>query len=75
MKSKLNPLLLAMMYGMGTSLFRNKPQEDELSQYFRIYNTTLEKEYNLIQQKKSGLSTRLRNEVIYMYEKTQEDKK
>lgn len=60
-------LLLAMAWGAFPRK-RRKKQEDELNMYLRINKTTLEKEVELIKQKRSGLSARLRDVAIYRYE-------
>lgn len=66
---RLNPfLLIPLLYGVDDPLRRRKPPEDELNIYLRINNRTLEEEYRLVQEKKSGLSSRLRDVVEYRYE-------
>jgi len=48
------------------------PQEDDLTRYLRINNTTLAQEVEKIKQKKSGLSARLREVALYRFEKQRE---
>ena len=70
MRKGLNPVIAGLI-AMGMMIdpyARFEKQEDELEQYFRINKTTLEKEYQKIQKKQSGLSRRLRQICIYRYE-------
>ncbi len=46
----------------------------ELSQHLRKNNRSLQEEYELIQQKKSSLSRRMRGYVEYLHSKSQETK-
>lgn len=47
---------------------------EELSQHLRKNNRTFKEEYELIQQKKSSLSRRMREYVEYLHSKGQEAK-
>ena len=71
MSKRLSAFLLAML-AMGINpdvSYPRKQREDELDMYLRINNRTLEQEVELIKQKKSGLSTRLRNIAEYRMNK------
>lgn len=71
---RLNPLIARLIaYSLGINpLYRSHEyQEDKLNIHLRINNRTLEEEYKLVQQKRSGLSARMRDEVVYRYEKKQ----
>ena len=70
----INPILLAFMaMGFSDYDFPHQKGEDELNMWLRLSGRTLEQEYNLIIQKESGLSVRLRNQVICRYEKLKEN--
>lgn len=64
-------MMMALTYGMLASAFNGSDvfgmpahaRRDELE------GVDIEREYNLIKQKKSGLSKRLRDMVVYRYER------
>jgi hypothetical protein len=71
MKKGFSPALLGLIaWGMcgGRLDPFSKPQEDEIERHLKLWNRTLEEEYHLVQQKKSSLSARLRDVVVYRYE-------
>ncbi len=72
MMNKLNPYLVTMLSLFGG--FKTPEEaENEVDKYLRINNRTLEEEYNLIKQKKSSLSVRLRNEIEWRYERLRKE--
>ena len=68
---KINPYVaMAMMLGLVNynEFIKDSPTIDELTIQLKFRKRSLEQEYNLVKQKKSSLSKRLRNQVIYRYE-------
>ena len=74
-KDSISPILGWMAGAMiHSGVFRKTVNnQDEVNNYLKSNNRSLEQEYELVQQKKSGLSVRLRNTVEYMYEELKED--
>ena len=65
--SKLSLLML-------TTLFNNYIQHTQGRRDWELKGIDIKKEYNLIKQKKSGLSRALRERVIELYKKENTDK-
>lgn len=69
MKYKVSPFIIMALMGMSAMNKFGKIEIDELAMHLKLSKRTLEQEYKLVKYKISSLSRRLRNQVIYEYEK------